>query len=319
MHKNLISLVCAVISMSFLVTDIAVAKATKSHNNSPNSLSYIIHSMFPQENIEVKQIRNSIVLSGTATSTEVSDRAEKLAKEYISTNGKVLNFMKIKNTQQVMLRVKVGEVIGNNIGSSQTQNLGFDNLEQNGLIKLVAEPNLVAISGEKAEFLSGGEFPVPMSQKDGTISVEYKSYGIKLSFLPIVLSPNRIRLNIEQEISELSKNGTVKLSGINIPAVNSRRAKTTIELSPGEGFMIAGLVKDELAYNHRLTNELVISVTPYLIDPITRKNIRFPTNDRHIPTQLEKRFIEKVSSVNNVQINSTNALELEGPIGFIAE
>ncbi|AIL65161.1 Flp pilus assembly protein, secretin CpaC [Rickettsiales bacterium Ac37b] len=318
MHKNLISLVCAVVTM-FLVTDIAIAKATKPHNTNNSSLSYIINSMLPKENIEVKQVRNSIVLSGTASSSEIADKAEKLAKEYIANNGKVLNFMKIKNTQQVMLRVKVGEIIGNNLSSSQTDNLGFDDLEQRGLIKLVAEPNLVAISGEKAEFLSGGEFPVPTSQKDGIVSVDYKSYGIKLSFLPIVLSPNRIRLNVEQETSELSKNGTVQISGITIPAVTSRRAKTTIELAPGEGFMIAGLVKDELKHNRRFSNELVISVTPYLVDPVTRKNIRFPTNDRYIPTQLEKKFIEKVSNTNNIQVNTADAIELEGPIGFIAE
>ncbi|MFV9875201.1 MAG: type II and III secretion system protein family protein [Rickettsiales endosymbiont of Dermacentor nuttalli] len=318
MHKNLISLVCAVTSIVFFITDVAVAKTAKPHNSS-NSLSYIINSMLPRENIEVKQVRNSIVLSGTASSTEVADKAERLAKEYISANGKVLNFMKIKTTQQVMLRVKVGEIIGNNISSSQTQNLGFDDLEQRGLIKLIAEPNLVAISGEKAEFLSGGEFPIPTSQKDGMVSVEYKSYGIKLSFLPIVLSPNRIRLNVEQETSELNKDGIVKFSGVNIPAITSRRAKTTVELAPGEGFMIAGLVKDELKNTRRFINELVISVTPYLIDPVTRKNIRFPTSDRYVPTQLEKKFIEKVSNTNNVEINSTNALELKGPIGFIAE
>lgn len=282
----------------------------------------ILHNLFPKERIEMQNIKNAIVLSGNVSCLEVSDKIEKLAKEYFSKELSILNFMQMKSTQQVMLKVKLGEITKTGRGSNAFSNSSsnFDHLEKAGMIKKLAEPNLIAMSGEEAEFESGGEIPLPVIQKNGNMSIEYKPYGIKLAFTPLVLSQNRIRLSVEPEIKDI-----VKMDSINngkFPVFSNKKAKTTIELAPGESFMIAGLVKDYDINNNRQTSELVVSVTPYLVNGMQGKDAKLPNH--YNSSNLESKFISKVNNkfktnISNSQTASEGALSLEGPIGFVTE
>lgn len=120
-------------------------------------------------------------------------------------------------------------------------------LEENQYLRMLAEPNLVALSGQEASFLAGGEFPIPVVQADSggdAITIEYKEFGVGLKFQPTVLGDGRIRLYVASEVSELSDVGAVQISGFNVPSIVTRRADTTLELSTGETFAMAGLLSE---------------------------------------------------------------------------
>ncbi|WP_428332239.1 type II and III secretion system protein family protein [Novosphingobium sp.] len=187
-----------------------------------------------------------------------------------------------------------GKLLGLNLLAAL--NLG----EQIGLVSTLAEPNLTALSGETAEFLAGGEYPIPISTGLGATSVEYKNYGVSLSYTPTVLANGRISLRVRPEVSELSSQGAVTINGFSVPALTVRRAETTVELGSGQSFMIAGLLKNNsqntisklpgagdipvLGSLFRSTNyqkgetELVIVVTPYLVKPVDANQIALPTD-----------------------------------------
>jgi len=165
-------------------------------------------------------------------------------------------------------------------------------LEGNNLARVLAEPTLVALSGQSASFLAGGEVPVPVPQALGTTSIEYKQYGVGLTLTPTVLSPQRIALKVAPEASQLDFANAVTISGVSVPAFITRRADTTIELGDGESFMIGGLIDRETASNvskvpllgdlpilgtffkqlnyQQNEKELVIIVTPHLVSPLAK-------------------------------------------------
>ncbi|WP_240504478.1 type II and III secretion system protein family protein [Tsuneonella mangrovi] len=196
----------------------------------------------------------------------------------------------------------------------------FDLAERIGLVTTLAQPNLTAISGETADFLAGGEYPIPISQGLGTTSVEYKRYGVSLSYTPTVLANGRISLRVRPEVSELSSQGAVTLNGFQIPALTIRRAETTIELGSGQSFMIAGLMSNNaqnsidktpalgdvpiLGNLFRSTSfrkgqtELVIVVTPYLVKPVDSSDIKLPTDGFSAPNELQ-RFLGMQESGGN--------------------
>lgn len=210
-------------------------------------------------------------------------------------------------------------------------------LERDGLIKILAEPNLTALSGEEAQFLAGGEFPIPVPQQQGTTTIEYKPFGVALKFTPYVLSPNRIRIQVNPEVSQLSNDNSIKTSdGYTAPSLITRRASTTVELAPGESFMIAGLMRDDIsssidqlpgagnipvlgalfrstAFNRNET-ELVISVTPYLVDPVKGTDIKLPTDDFRPASFMESIFFGALGSTRGDKDPSA-----EGPTGFMTD
>ena len=176
----------------------------------------------------------------------------------------------------------------------------LDVSERVGLVSTLASPNLTTISGETATFLAGGEFPIPISTGLGEVSVQYKNFGVSLSYTPTVLSNGRISIRVAPEVSDITSNGAVVLNGFSIPAVSTRRAETTVELGSGESFMIAGLMQN--TYNsaidktpglsdvpilgalfksdgyRRNETELMIVVTPYLVKPVSDSEIVLPTD-----------------------------------------
>ncbi|MGN6058764.1 MAG: type II and III secretion system protein family protein, partial [Sphingomicrobium sp.] len=192
--------------------------------------------------------------------------------------------------------------------------LGLDllstlNLAQtDGYATILAEPNLTALSGETASFLAGGEFPIPVSQSLGAVTIEYKQYGVGLAFTPIVLQDGRISIRVRPEVSELSDAGSVTLNNFNVPALTTRRAETTVELGSGQSFMIGGLLRNTNSNAiskapllgdlpilgalfrstkfRRQETELVIIVTPYLVRPVSGQ-MALPTKGYRAPTDAE--------------------------------
>ncbi len=182
--------------------------------------------------------------------------------------------------------------------------------ESVGLVTSLAEPNLTALSGETAEFLAGGEYPIPISQGLGVTTIEYKKYGVSLSYTPTVLANGRISIRVRPEVSELTSDGSITTGGVTVPALTVRRAETSIELGSGQSFMIAGLLRNtsqdaitkmpgagdlpilgslfrSTAYRKGET-ELVIVVTPYLVNPVDASEIKLPTDGFRTPTALQQ-------------------------------
>lgn len=179
-------------------------------------------------------------------------------------------------------------------GRSMNLETVIDALSQDQLIHVLAEPNLTTMSGESASFLVGGEYPIPVSSYNNTVSVQFKQYGVSLSFVPTVLTSGRINLHVRPEVSQLSTNGAVQMgegnSTISIPALTVSRADTTVELGSGQSFAIAGLFQDNTtnqnlglpglgdlpilgalfrsnSFQHN-QSELVIIITPYVVRPV---------------------------------------------------
>ena len=194
----------------------------------------------------------------------------------------------------------------------------LDLAETEGLVTTLAEPNLTALSGETASFLAGGEFPIPLSQGLGSVSIEYKQFGVSLAFTPVVLDNGRISMRVRPEVSELSDNGAIQLNGFTVPALTTRRAETTVELGSGQSFMIAGLLQNSHNSNvdrtpglgdvpilgtlfrsnrwRRAETELVIVVTPYLVQPVSANQIALPTDGYRSPSDLERVFLGRTFS-----------------------
>lgn len=208
-----------------------------------------------------------------------------------------------------------GAIAGHFTSGNYDLHAGFDALERQGLIRTLAEPNLVALSGDTASFLAGGEFPIPVAQNaltagaSSTITVEYKDYGVGLAFTPTVLSRDLVNLMIRSEVSSIDDSLAVKANGFEIPALKTRRARTTIELRDGQSFAIAGLLQDDFAnateklpilgdvpilgtlfrspnYKHNQT-DLVIIITVHLVQPTVAAKLATPLDTLTLPRQSE--------------------------------
>ncbi len=208
-----------------------------------------------------------------------------------------------------------------------------DALEQEGLITTLAEPNLTALSGETASFLAGGEFPIPVAQTDDVISIEFKKFGVAIDFVPTVLSPERISMRVRPEVSELSDEGAIEIGNIRIPALKVRRAETTVELGSGQSFIIGGLLENNTknvvsqlpglgdlpilgglfrsSRFQRDETELVIIVTPYLVEPISDSNVASPLDGFRPATDLERIFHGRVAQ-EGTRASSESSIGLHG-------
>lgn len=369
-----------------------------------------LHSFLPNERIGVELVNTNIALTGEVSDAAVARQAVEIAHQFTLPSGPIpampaadastiLNLMKISSGQQVMLRVRVGEIQRNalkdlgmnlriaksgavtilggslggvdaitsltgsgsvgavSVGSSATGVLGsffdigsasvgavLEALESQGLFKLLAEPNLVAISGEKAEFLAGGEFPIPVPQTGGSTTVttvQFKNFGVAVQFVPYVLNQNRIRIAVSPEVSEIDTSQSTTANGVTVPGLSTRRAKTTVELAPGESFMIAGLISDRMNTNisqipgaseipilgalfrstayQRKETELVIAVTPYIVDPLKSEDVRMPTDDFRPASIMEQFFYGALGSMSGNAYRTSQTPSLEGPIGFMVD
>lgn len=220
--------------------------------------------------------------------------------------------------------------------------------EQVGLVRTLAEPNLTAISGESAKFLVGGQFPVPVAESTtGSVSVEFKDFGVGLGFTPVVLSGGRISLKLSTEVSELNNQGAFNVSTgsggpvLVVPALTVRRAETTVELPSGGSMMIAGLLQDKNAqdlagipgamdvpvlgslfrsrdYQSGQT-ELVVIVTPYLVKATSPNDLQTPIDGLQIANDVDTILLGKLNRSYKHDPNATAGRTYQGPYGYVVE
>ena len=218
---------------------------------------------------------------------------------------------------------------------------GFiDALREDGLLKILAEPTLVALTGQEAYFLAGGEFPVPVPQGLGTVAIEYKSFGVGLRFIPTVLAGNHINIKVAPEVSELDFANALQFQGFVVPGLSTRRAETTIELADGQSFAIAGLLRETvrdvldkypllgdlpvLGALFRSRNfqksetELVIIATPHLVKPLDMKKQPLPTDFYIEPSDSD---IYLMGFMEGTKRNDPNAVKgkLDGEFGHATQ
>ena len=217
-------------------------------------------------------------------------------------------------------------------------------LERVGLVHMLAEPNITAVSGETAKFLAGGEFPVPAGRdQQGNVSIQFKQFGVGLSFTPVVLGPGRISVQMSSEVSELTNTGSFTLggaggTGLTIPALSVRRTETTVELPSGGSFAVAGLmqhntkqvingfpgVKDlpvlgALFRSRDFQNdesELVVLISAYLVEPNAVSAFSAPTDGFVAPTDPETLLLGRLNAVYKRK-EKPLAAQATAPVGFI--
>lgn len=244
---------------------------------------------FPNEPIQVRNLGEALMLTGEVSDSGVQAGAEKIASKYAPDS--VISRLTIRNAQQVILEVRILEanrtalkdagfnlsVFNNSFGvatgtgligsispphgtftthggsGSTTIDTALQALEEKGVVRTLARPNIVAISGEKASFLAGGEFPFPVPEDLNRITIQFKEYGVRLNFLPQVLDNGWIRMAVEPEVSQLDYTNALTLSNITVPALSVRRAKTTLELRSGDSFAMAGLFQHNYENNVQQT------------------------------------------------------------------
>jgi pilus assembly protein CpaC len=220
----------------------------------------------------------------------------------------------------------------------------IDALDDEGLMTILAEPNLTAVSGETATFLAGGEFPIIVPD-DNRVTVEFKQFGVSLAFTPTLLGGKLINLKVRPEVSQLSAAGAVSLQGFSIPSLTTRRAETTIELGSGQSFAIAGLIQNNINSNvdkfpglgdvpilgtlfrsnkfQRSETELVIIVTPYIVRPVSSQKLATPTDGLTPPTDVDRILRGRTYRPNMGGVarppQGRGATGLTGPVGFVLE
>jgi pilus assembly protein CpaC len=211
--------------------------------------------------------------------------------------------------------VPFGALVGRVLAGGTSADIFVKALEEKGLARRLAEPNLVALSGDTASFLAGGEFPFPVSAENDKISVEFKKFGIGLAFTPTVLNDGQINMKIEPEVSELDSTNSIRISkDVEIPTLIVRRASTTVELRDGQSFAIAGLLQSNHIKSQRQLpwlgdvpvlgallrssawqkkeTDLVIIVTPRLVKPKVPGQKLVTPLDSHLPSNDKEFFLD---------------------------
>jgi pilus assembly protein CpaC len=227
-------------------------------------------------------------------------------------------------------------------------NLCLQAFERVGLVKTLAEPNLTVVSGEAGKFLVGGEFPVPVAQDAmGRISLEFKPYGVGLGYTPVVMSGGRISLKLSTEVSELTSLGAFTLASsdggtnLSVPGLTVRRAETTVELPSGGSLMIAGLLQQQTKQNvdslPGMTNlpilgslfrsrdylsgetELVVIITPYIIDPTRPQNLQTPADGLETASDMSTVLLGRLNKVVKAPVGANSGRAYQGPVGYVIE
>ncbi len=350
--------------------DISVSQDT-------TDLNRLLQRLVPNGDITAENVNGTILLSGTVPSPLDASRAADIAGGFAGgADAKVINMLTVLGKEQVYLKVTISEVertllkqlgvdfqnisVGSGAYSgvytgtlvdSAIASLGFSKgtteitavlnaLQQEGVVRTLAEPTVTAISGENASFLVGGEFPIPVDQSDGEISVEFKPYGVGLDFTPVVMSGGRISLRIKTEVSELTTDGEVDIGNLTISALKVRRAESTVELPSGGSLVMAGLMRDNYTQNldglpglmqlpilgnlfksrefSRNQTELVIFVTPYLVKPVAANKITRAEQNMAPPHDAAAFFLNRLNKVYRVTGAQPDG-SYQGQIGFIYE
>jgi pilus assembly protein CpaC len=318
----------------------------------PGALQSVLADLMPDETgIKVRGAENALVLTGMVSDANKLDQIVTLASSY-GDGKKVVNMMRVTAPQQVMLEVKIAEVsktlldkLGARVGLQRSRNGGSDTFsllssflssgggfaeamrvgstavaidgqKDDGLVRVLAEPNIMAISGQQASFLSGGRIYIPTHRTNSAGNIEYelteKNFGISVKFTPTVLENSRVNLKLASEVSDLSQTGSpfTTVNGITsvLPSLTVRQADTTVQLNDGQSFVIAGLIKNNVTETIKRypglgevpvlgalfrssefqndQTELMFVVTPRLVKPLADAP-RLPTDNHVVPTRGE--------------------------------
>ncbi|MBT4934210.1 MAG: type II and III secretion system protein family protein [Rhodospirillaceae bacterium] len=342
----------------------------------------ILDELHPGSGVRVASINGTLVLDGTVPSASAAEDMRRLAASFAGDEKNIINRLGITAPNQVNLRVRVAEVsrgvdkqlgfnwsilgsIGgfslglattNPFAGAVTQNtlsLGkniagwdfntvIDALEEEGLVSVLAEPNLTALSGETASFLAGGEFPILVPDSDGRVTIEFKKFGVSLAFTPTLLGEDRVNMHVRPEVSQLSSTNSVTLNSFVVPSLTTRRAETTVELGSGQSFAIAGLLQNNVTHDiskfpglgdvpvlgglfksdrfQRDESELVIIITPYIVKPVSNNKLAAPTDGFAPPHDIERIFTGGVNRRNpnpgQPVTVGRGGKTLIGPVGF---
>lgn len=323
-----------------------------------------LHKISPQ--INVTSLNTALRVTGEVASPLEASEIIDIVTAYAG-ESKVINHLRITQSTQVNLRVRVAEIsrhidkelgikwrsllrpdhfvlgLSTNFASSISEQGGFrfghithdqdinvfiDALAAEGLITILAEPDLTTLSGHTASFLAGGEFPVPVSNNRDNIDVVFKEFGVRLSFTPIVQEGKRINLKVAPEVSEISEAHAVVVGGLRIPGLKTRRAETMVELMSGQSFAIAGLLQQNTSSGisglpplHEMPiigplfrssrfkqkeSELVIIITPYLVQPVPAGQKLMTPLDHFIPaSDFEREIKNKLINNHNPDLDLT--------------
>ncbi len=342
----------------------------------------ILDELHPGSDVSLSSINGSLVLDGTVSSSSEAENIRRLAAGFTGDDKTVINRLGVTGPNQINLRVRIAEVsrgvdkqLGFNwsiIGTLGGVSLGLttanafaatvtqdtvttsntingwnlnsviDALEQEGLVTVLAEPNLTALSGETASFLAGGEFPILVPDGSGNVAIEFKEFGVSLAFTPTLLGNDRINMHVRPEVSTISTDNSITLNNFVIPSLTTRRAETTVELGSGQSFAIAGLLKNNIIHDiskfpglgdipilgtlfksdrfQRDESELVIIITPYIVAPVSNNKLASPT-DGFVPPHDVERLV--TGGMNRRRPTAADAgtidgggRKLIGPIGF---
>ena len=346
-----------------------------------NGVRAALRQMFPEAEIRIEGVgKDGVVLTGTVANQAEAQTAYDVASRLVG-NEKVLNAIKVRGRDQVMLKVTIAEVqrdvvkqlgvnlegtIGNGassltfstdnsfsangtpvndtsfVGKFSNVNATIRAMERAGVTRTLAEPNLTAISGESATFLAGGEFPVPVPGSCSTCpaSIEFKKFGVGLTFTPVVLSEGRISLKVMTEVSELSSENAVTISGTTVSSLKVRRADATLEIPSGGAMVLGGLIKEDTKHviegvpgllqlpilgtlfrSRDFVNkqsELMIIVTPYVVRAVAQKNLSLPTDGFSDTSDPSAYLMGKLNRVYGVG-RKDNGRVYHGKYGFILD
>jgi Flp pilus assembly secretin CpaC len=254
---------------------------TVSSDIDPTGLREALKQAYPASLIAVQAIEDRLSLSGIVPTQDVSDGAAKLAAIYSKEVANSLQVIALHN-KQVELKLRIVEVDRTKL-----------DLQQKQVLQVLAEPTLTTLSGQVARFLSGGEFPFPVVQSSGgttvpVVTIQFRSYGVKVEFTPTVNPDGTIRLKVAPEVSALDYTNAVTISGFTIPALSTRRADTEVELKDGQTFMLSGLL------DHRTTENLA-NVPGIGSVPILGQLFRSKNNNHSV---VELVVIVTVNTVN---------------------
>ena len=310
--------------------DALVLSGTVSNTSNLSQVVALANAYAPRDKEGKSKVMNLLEVGGVhqvMLEVRVSEMSRSLMRRlgvnfaYISEGGQTFGISLLRN----LTALPTGGWPGNPItattninaifrflGGGATWTTFIDALKEEGLTKVLAEPTLITMSGRTANFLAGGEYPIPVPQAGGnatTITIEYKTFGVGLNFTPTVLNNNKISMEVKPEVSELDFTNSVQISGYVVPSITTRRVATTIELADGQSFAIAGLLKEDLrevvskfpvlgeipilgvlfrstSYQKNET-ELVIIVTPHLVKPVDMAKQTLPTDAFVEPNEFE--------------------------------
>ena len=285
----------------------------------PGSANSASRELQPTTHTNLKLFGNRVAAVGATRGVEEAVDVQNTADTFSPPNQPPINDTTIAGSQQINIRVRFAEVSRNDVqrlGIGSSDGIAFGGsgsevdalvgaLQRNGMMTILAEPNLTAATGRPASFLAGGEIPIPTpGNQAGQITVSYKPFGVSLEFTPTLIKTNRIALRVRPEVSSLSRVGAVKANGVDLPSLMVRRADTTVEVASGQTFAIAGLFQRQMSLDYEQTpdianlpilgplfrsaryrrdeTELVILITPILVKPVRDRGLATPL-DRPAP------------------------------------